>query len=839
MNPMNQCERTVSGRSGQALVEYALLLGMLLSALLASLILLGWDTNLRLEESLGVAFQPVTEQTAAESPPVAASPSVGLTSALVLAAVPSEQTSETSRTFYVDAQAGDDSRSGLTADTAWQTITKVNGTALAPGDSVLFKRGCTWREQLVVPSSGAAGAPIRFGAYGAGGRPRINGADRVAGWSRFADAVWSAPLVAEPCQVFFDGVRGVSEADKQLLNVAREWCWDARRLYVYSATDPAAAYRSEGVEASVRYGLFAWQKNNIAIEELEVVRGEYGVYLGGGSSDVSCTAVDAGWNFYDGLMVDGATCGNVTFANCTAHDNDRHGLQAHAASNVVVSGGRYYGNAQQYGAGVGFNAARGGRVSGVEAWGNYYGIKTANAVTAVSIADNVVRDNLSCGIDLDSGTQQSTVERNAVYGNGSHGIVVEWNSRDCAVLRNLCHDNGPQHAGIFVEMATNVTVSYNVIHSEYIGIRFNAGASGCAAYNNVAHNIGGVAFSAFNNCSDITLKNNIASACAYLAVHVRPDSQSGFTADHNDWFVNGAQLEWGWDRLSFLQWQAASTQDAHSLSADPLFTASSGMDFHLQAGSPCIDAGSAVGLATDYEGTRVPQGAAPDMGAFEWSAVATGPVHDVAVSSVEAPVSAQQGDRVAVVVHVTNQGDEPETFNVSVTESPGGWPLGTQAVTALAPAAAASVVFEWDTSGASLGNHALRATAGALAGETDLADNSAQATVQVRGRTPTLHVTAIDMAVARKGRTIQATAAVKVVDDAGVGVAGATVYGQWTGAAVASQSAVTNAAGRATFSAKKSRTGSTFTFTVTNVKKSGYVYDPAQNVETSDSVTAT
>jgi hypothetical protein len=39
----------------------------------------------------------------------------------------------------------------------WKTISKVNNSRFQPGDFILFKRGETWREQLVVPYSGSRG----------------------------------------------------------------------------------------------------------------------------------------------------------------------------------------------------------------------------------------------------------------------------------------------------------------------------------------------------------------------------------------------------------------------------------------------------------------------------------------------------------------------------------------------------------------------------------------------------------------------------------------------------------------------------------------------------------
>ena len=68
-------------------------------------------------------------------------------------------------TYYVDATNGNDENNGLSIEGAWKTIAKVNARNFRSGDYVLFKRGEVWREQLTVPSSGHAGAPITSAAY--------------------------------------------------------------------------------------------------------------------------------------------------------------------------------------------------------------------------------------------------------------------------------------------------------------------------------------------------------------------------------------------------------------------------------------------------------------------------------------------------------------------------------------------------------------------------------------------------------------------------------------------------------------------------------------------------
>ncbi|UCG97097.1 MAG: hypothetical protein JSW31_16190, partial [Burkholderiales bacterium] len=70
-------------------------------------------------------------------------------------------------------------------------------------------------------------------------------------------------------------------------------------------------------------------------------------------------------------------------------------------------------------------------------------------------------------------------------------------------------------------------------------------------------------------------------------------------------------------------------------------------------------------------------------------------------------------------------------------------------------------------------------------------------------------------------------------------VSGATVSGTWSGADSGTGSVLTNSSGQADFRSARVRatSGSVFTFTVTGISLSGYTYDPARNVETSDSIT--
>ena len=57
----------------------------------------------------------------------------------------------TGNTYYIDADNGDDSNSGLSEKEAWQTLENVNNITFEPGDAILLKRGCVWTDQWLAP----------------------------------------------------------------------------------------------------------------------------------------------------------------------------------------------------------------------------------------------------------------------------------------------------------------------------------------------------------------------------------------------------------------------------------------------------------------------------------------------------------------------------------------------------------------------------------------------------------------------------------------------------------------------------------------------------------------
>uniref|UniRef100_UPI002608D00A putative Ig domain-containing protein n=1 Tax=uncultured Muriicola sp. TaxID=1583102 RepID=UPI002608D00A len=103
--------------------------------------------------------------------------------------------------------------------------------------------------------------------------------------------------------------------------------------------------------------------------------------------------------------------------------------------------------------------------------------------------------------------------------------------------------------------------------------------------------------------------------------------------------------------------------------------------------------------------------------------------------------------------------------------------------------------------------------------------------------TPEMHVSSIVLGTRRAGKNYRGVATVTIVNSGtGQPVSGATVQGDFTGVFSESNSGVTDGIGESVLTTSgKQRLPFSFTFTVTDVTASGYTYNPANNVETSDS----
>ena len=118
----------------------------------------------------------------------------------------------TSKTYYV-SNSGNDNNSGLSQESAWRTLGKINSSTFNPGDSILFKSGDSWvgenqfyypigwpasvLSMLAIGSSGTSLNPIFIGSYGSGDKP----------YFKSDPAIYAVGILADGSYITIDGLK--------------------------------------------------------------------------------------------------------------------------------------------------------------------------------------------------------------------------------------------------------------------------------------------------------------------------------------------------------------------------------------------------------------------------------------------------------------------------------------------------------------------------------------------------------------------------------------------------------------------------------------------------------
>ena len=224
------------------------------------------------------------------------------------------------------------------------------------------------------------------------------------------------------------------------------------------------------------------------------------------------------------------------------------------------------------------------------------GLDLDNDVDLV-IADNVIRNNNDDGIEIrmqsySGPTLNITIVRNEIYGNGEDGIqLIHYDvltDRFFEITYNYIYDNADAGIGMMDGATTNEDFrAADIPETIYI---FN---------NTFANNSHGI-----TGGDNTVVLNNIFIDHPVIAVkNVDAGSELAF----NLFFNNGTDNS------------GSNVDVGSSVFADPLLTA----DLELPAGSPAIDAGTALyvwqGITVLDLPTSGYSGAAPDIGAFEFA----------------------------------------------------------------------------------------------------------------------------------------------------------------------------------------------------------------------------
>ncbi|MBE7490999.1 MAG: right-handed parallel beta-helix repeat-containing protein [Planctomycetes bacterium] len=262
--------------------------------------------------------------------------------------------------------------------------------------------------------------------------------------------------------------------------------------------------------------------------------------------------------------------------------------------------------------------------SGLRDPSNAEGIDNVNG-DYMLVQDCYIHDIATNGVYPKGGSIGSIIERCLIRRCGQKGISLAQSSGlafydttqnpgyysciDCIARNNIIEDC--EGSGIDLESALRAQVynntMVNVAKSQNGGIRIASADKGPPA---------GVV-----TCRDCTIRNNIivlGSASARPMLFMGNNSHQGtLTMSNNRYYKTGGTAVYWWEPtgqygLNLAGWKTASGTDGNSTEGDPMLNAG----WHLNAGSPCIDAAMTLsGFADDYDGNT--RAGAWDIGADE------------------------------------------------------------------------------------------------------------------------------------------------------------------------------------------------------------------------------
>lgn len=161
--------------------------------------------------------------------------------------------------WYVDSQSGNDGNSGHHPDSAFATLSAIEGETINAGDTIYLVAGSVWRETLDINESGSSGNLITFLKYSSGDNPKILGSNQATTWTETGtENVWeTATSLTDnsteyyPGRVFFvdandSAAWGTYYTYNDLSELTQEFDYTVNGTthYVYSTTDPDVAYTS-------------------------------------------------------------------------------------------------------------------------------------------------------------------------------------------------------------------------------------------------------------------------------------------------------------------------------------------------------------------------------------------------------------------------------------------------------------------------------------------------------------------------------------------------------------------------------------------------------------------
>ena len=299
---------------------------------------------------------------------------------------------------------------------------------------------------------------------------------------------------------------------------------------------------------------------------------------------------------------------NNTFSNNSASNNGG-GLVSSASGTINLTNNTFVSNSANIGGGAWiFSYSKivlnNNRFTDNSADNGGGGAYTGSFTTEIALTNNVFSSNSSN------------------YNDGG-GILVESESGVVTLTNNTFTDNSAAGSGGGVYMKLNYSNIYNNIF-----------------WNNTAGSSG-------NDGDDLFMVSSLGPVASVNLYNNDFSGNADFTsAQSEDLYICVSDTN--------------NYHHASNIQQDPLFVDEANGDFHLQVGSPCIDAGAnnAAELPeTDFEGDPRTLGSAPDMGADEYKGGGVSiPIPDIKVNGSDGPITVRQLDSLSITLSLDNNG---------------------------------------------------------------------------------------------------------------------------------------------------------------------------------------
>lgn len=290
---------------------------------------------------------------------------------------------------------------------------------------------------------------------------------------------------------------------------------------------------------------------------------------------------------------------NRTVTAGTYEDGRGGGIFVGGVSNAIIAQNRILSNTSGYGGGVYHNGTTTISITANEIVGNVTSHRGGGIVIVRSpdmVQANVISGNTAAGdgggmLIWDAAPQ---VEANRIVGNSaaSGGGISMGNNATPSLLNNLLISNTQD--GVLITSSSPVMINNTIVGSgpsdSGEGICLLSSSSCSPPY-----------------CTTGKYMNNIVVS---YEVGIYGSGPIDPVIDYND----------VWGNTTDYSLPAGVVSGTHNISLDPLFTNPAADDYHLQSGSPCINAGDneAQDLpATDIEGNPRISCGTVDMGAYE------------------------------------------------------------------------------------------------------------------------------------------------------------------------------------------------------------------------------